>query len=158
MALQHVLETFSLGDDNPFVLMLLEAGARRFKGELYMQTNIFNYVSPQEVLDLFEKRKEVNKELRDLYKEKADTERKISRAEVGMTRQEDFKWGRNDKERETQSREFIPKLWNELDRIKLKIDETQAKKSDLDIDKEQIELLTNLFQTGVYEVDVPTPA
>jgi hypothetical protein len=151
-SLQYVCETLRVESANPWILKLLEAGARRFRGELYMNANIFNYVSPEEIDDIFDKLIEIQEELDDAYADESIAKQNIEKANVGMARQEGFKWGRNETEREAQSREFVPKLWNELDRVQAVINELQGAKRIQELMLDRIELLRDMFSTKEYDI------
>lgn len=154
MVLQHALETCRVEDANYFICMLLEAGARRFRGELYMEVNVFNYVSPEEVDLIFAELEDIQDELSSAYEDETIAKQNIEKANVGLARQEDFKWGRNETEREAQSREFVPKLWNELDRVQAVIKELQGQKRIQELKLDRIKLLRDLFQTKTFDIDV----
>ena len=117
-----------------------------------MNANIFNYVSPAEIDDIFDKLIEIQEELDNAYIDETIALQNVEKANVGMARQEGFKWGSNDTVREAQSREFVPKLWNELDRVRAVIEELKGEKRIQELTLKRIEFLQGMFSTNEYDI------
>jgi hypothetical protein len=152
--LLHVLENFRDHDQNKFMLMLLEAGARRFRGETLMQANVFNYVSPSEVDTIYKELESLHHELVQHLDAELEAKQAIARADAQMSSYIDFKWGRNDTEREAQSRENAGVFWDAFDKAVVGIKSVENRKKLQYIKLERIKLLRDLFTTNSFDIDL----
>jgi hypothetical protein len=125
-----------------------------------MTQNIFNYVSPDEVTTLYDHIRQCTQKLQALIVEKARAKQAIEVKNAELTEDIDFKWGRNDTERNAQSRENFPDGWKKLDTLEASVKEWEANLAIHKVGVEEIRLLRDLFMTNEYEIpaDKRSPA
>ena len=119
-----------------------------------MQVNVFNYVSPLEVDNVFKKLMGFEIELVGFMEAEDKAKLDISLADAKMVADDpDFKWGRNDTERTAQSRNNATAAYEALAQAQANVKLIESRRKQVRIDVERIKLLRDLFNTSDYDID-----
>jgi len=116
-----------------------------------MATNILQYVTPDQVDEAYEVLIDITKKLQEKYTLERDLKAQIKEREAILSATEDFKWGRNDTEREAQSRDFSPDQWGAYDALKAEMSELQGQKRVAELEIERMNLIKSMFQTVEFD-------
>jgi hypothetical protein len=117
-----------------------------------MNSNVFNYISPDKVRESFTVKAEAEGVLNDLLIDEMSAKQTIARAGALAAEDPNFKWGRNDTEREAQSRELAPEAWADLDAIQVNIRKVKGEQRINNIDIDYLRLMIDLFKTSEFEI------
>lgn len=150
----RILETCRCDDNtNAFMLMLLEAGARRFRGENMMETNVFNYISVQEVNDIYKTRITLIGELSNVQLQQMLAEQSIMIAKAKKAQEDpDFDWGKNVEMRELTARRLFPNEYAKISEAEQEIKKIERRMDVNKLEMERISFIKNMFLTNVFDL------
>jgi hypothetical protein len=131
--------------------MLVDA-ARKWRGEFMSTLTITSFVMPDEINKVFEGLKYWTLKLTELRSEKQAVQIQRTASEALMASNPEFKWGKNETEREAQVRNYAPDVCNKADEIERLLQDAINQVALLKVELERIQTLIDLFKTTSLEV------
>lgn len=153
LAFMNALEGMTI---NPFHVIMINSAIDTWRGENPMANmHITDYVTPIQVIELHDQLKS--------WKEKYDAlllrqktvkeELQVAKAEL-PSKDPDFKWGKNETERDAQARALLPELHEKAALVEEEIVELKGYKDQIELEIRKIGMLIAMFSTTV--LPVPT--
>jgi len=137
---------------NPFAESLLETAVERWRENLMATLSITSFVLPQDIESVYARLKDWTQKQKDLESERKLLLIERETAEALMANAQDFKWGKNETEREAQFRSAEPTLAKRIDDNEKLLKDAANQVALINIDVKRIEALLSYFQTKIIEV------
>jgi hypothetical protein len=137
---------------NPFYELMLVDAARKWRGEFMSTLTITSFVMPDEINKVFEQLKFWTVKDQELLMEKKALSNERSEAEARISTDPEFKWGKNETEREAQFRVAFPDIAKRIDANVLAIQDASNQRAMFRLELERIQTLIDLFKTTSLEV------
>jgi hypothetical protein len=143
LAMMHATEGQEI---NPFQELMLAEGVILWKERKFMDSKITTWITPEAIDKTFSRMRETVQKLQTAQVEITMAKMAVDEARAKMEDDPDFKWGKNDTEREAQVTRAYPNVVRAVKDANLKAQKLSDERELIVLDLQQIRIMIDFFK------------